>query len=233
MFSKTAAWYDALYSFKNYQQESDDIIELLQREHPHARTVLDAACGTAEHDRYLSTSYQVDGLDISAEFIEIASQKNPDCQYFLADMTDFDLRKTYDIVLCLFSSIGYVKTPENVVRTLRCFARHLDPDGIIVVEPWFVPEAWSPDGTVYMLTAETQDGKICRMNISEQEGRLSILTFHYLIGTRDGVEYVIEQHELGLFTVEEMLAAFDQAGLTVTYDEQGLAGRGLYVARRA
>jgi ubiquinone/menaquinone biosynthesis C-methylase UbiE len=233
MFSKTAAWYDALYSFKNYQQESDDIIELLKREHPHARTVLDAACGTAEHDRYLSTSYQVDGLDISAEFIEIASQKNPDCRYFLADMTDFDLRKTYDIVLCLFSSIGYVKTPENVVRTLRCFARHLDPDGIIVVEPWFVPEAWSPDGTVYMLTAETQDGKICRMNISEQEGRLSVLTFHYLIGTRDGVEYVTEQHELGLFTVEEMLAAFDLAGLTVTYDKEGLAGRGLYVARRA
>ncbi|GAK60429.1 methyltransferase type 12 [Candidatus Vecturithrix granuli] len=231
MFSKTAAWYDALYRFKNYQQESEAIIDCVKREHPHAKTVLDIACGTAEHDRYLSRMYQVDGLDINADFITIASKKNPLSTYFCANMIDFSLKKTYDVVLCLFSSIGYVKTTDNMIRTFQCFKQHLNPDGIIIVEPWLTPETWKPEGRVYMLTGETEDGKICRMNVSEHIGHLSVLIFHYLIGTRNGVEYVTECHELGLFSVKQMSDAFRQAGLSVTHDNEGLTGRGLYVAR--
>jgi hypothetical protein len=84
-----------------------------------------------------------------------------------------------------------------------------------------------------MLTGETAAGKICRMSASGQEGLLSILNFHYLVGTLDGVNYITERHELGLFSVEEMKAAFHEAGLVVEYDEEGLIGRGLYIARRA
>jgi ubiquinone/menaquinone biosynthesis C-methylase UbiE len=83
MFSKSARWYDALYAFKDYKQEADQLIRTLHNEHPAARTLLDVACGTAEHDRYLAACYQVDGLDINPEFIEIAARKNPNCQYFV------------------------------------------------------------------------------------------------------------------------------------------------------
>jgi SAM-dependent methyltransferase len=230
MFENSAKWYDALYSFKDYQQESEAIVSLLRREHPKANSILDIACGTAEHDKYLSKKYSVDGIDINSEFIEVASKKNPDGEYFCADMTDFDLSRTYDIILCLFSSIGYVKTIDNVIKTLRCFKRHLNDDGIIVIEPWFVPAAWNPDDRVYILTGETPEGKICRMNISEQKDSLSILHFHYLIGTVNGVEHFTELHELGLFSVEEIKEAFKFAELSVKYDKEGLTGRGLYIA---
>ena len=232
MFSKSAYWYDVLYSFKDYHQESEAILDLLKKEHPEARTLLDVACGTAEHDRYLSAIYQVDGLDINPDFVAIASKKNPNGQYFQADMTAFALGKTYDVVLCLFSSIGYVKTLDYVVKALRCFEKHLNPGGIAVVEPWFTPETWKPHTSVHMITRETAEGKVCRMNISEQEGPLSVINFHYLVGTLEGVRHFTERHELGLFSGEEMESAFKEAGLRVEYDPQGLTGRGLYVARR-
>ena len=232
MFKDSAKWYDALYSFKDYQQESDAIVSFLTKEYPGADSILDVACGTAEHDKYLSKMYSVDGIDINSEFIKVASKKNPDGKYFRADMTDFDLSKTYDIILCLFSSIGYVKTIDNVIKTLRCFKKHLNEHGIIVIEPWFVPAAWNPDGRVHMLTGETTDGKICRMNINQQEGSLSILNFHYLVGTSNGVEYFTEIHELGLFSVEEMKETFKVVKLSVSYDKDGLTGRGLYIARQ-
>ncbi len=231
MFENSTKWYDALYSLKDYQQESEAIVSFLRREHPRAESILDIACGTAEHDKYLSFTYSVDGIDINSEFIEIASTKNPDGDYICADMTDFDLSRTYDIVLCLFSSIGYVKTIDNVIKTLLCFKKHLSEDGIIVIEPWFVPAAWNPDGRVHMLTGETAEGKICRMNISEQKDSLSILNFHYLIGTGNGVEYFTELHELGLFSLEEIKEAFNTVELSVKYDKDGLTGRGLYIAR--
>ncbi len=231
MFSETARWYDTLYSFKDYHRESGDIINLLKKEHPEAMSLLDVACGTAEHDRYLSKIYNVNGLDINPEFISIASQKNLEGQYFIADMTNFKLNKKYDIILCLFSSIGYARTLENVIKTFRCFNKHLNKGGVAVVEPWFTPEQWNTDGTVHMFTGETTEGKICRMNISKRKGSLSIIDFHYLVGTSNGVQHFTERHELGLFSVEEMKRAFKNAGLMVTYDEDGFTGRGIYIAR--
>jgi len=233
VFEKSAEWYDALYGFKDYQKESAAIATLLKKEHPEATTILDVACGTGEHDKYLSLSYEVDGVDISSEFVLVASKKNPQGKYICADMIDFDLSTRYDVVLCLFSSIGYLRTIENVATALRNFRRHLNADGIVIVEPWFVPEAWNPDGTVFMLTGETAEGKICRMNISEREDSLSVLNFHYLVGTGNGVEYFTEHHELGLFSVEQMKYAFESAGLIAEYSEEGITGRGVYIARKS
>ena len=61
MFENSTKWYDALYSFKDYQRESEAIVSFLRREHPRAKSILDIACGTAEHDKYLSLKYSVDG----------------------------------------------------------------------------------------------------------------------------------------------------------------------------
>ena len=59
---------------------------------------------------------------------------------------------------------------------------------------------------------------------------VALFVFHYLVGTPEGVERFTERHELGLFTVEEYLAAFRACGLEVEYDPLWLNGRGLYMA---
>lgn len=230
MFTKSAHLYDLLYSFKDYAAESEMIMDLVQREAPRAQTILDVACGTAEHDRYLSCRYQVDGMDLESQFVDFAAEKNPRGNYFLADMIDFSLGRSYDVVMCLFSSIGYVRTLENVVKALVCFKRHLNPRGIILVEPWFAPDVWQ-ERLIHMLSAETENLKVCRMNTSSRERNISILNFHYLVGSVGKIEYLTERHELGLFTIDQMLSAFKDADLEVHYNPQGLTGRGLYIAR--
>ena len=62
---------------------------------------------------------------------------------------------------------------------------------------------------------------------------MSRLRFEYLVGSREGLRRESEVHELGLFTQQEMVKAFQSAGLTVEFDPDGLIGRGLYTARRA
>ncbi|OQA19375.1 MAG: dTDP-3-amino-3,4,6-trideoxy-alpha-D-glucopyranose [bacterium ADurb.Bin363] len=86
--------------------------------------------------RYLK-EYEIDGLDINREFIDIAKTKNPGGNYFAGDMKDFNTGKKYDVLMCLFSSIGYVLTPENLTKTFICFRKHLNDRGIVIVEPWF------------------------------------------------------------------------------------------------
>jgi hypothetical protein len=68
------------------------------------------------------------------------------------------------------------------------------------------------------------------MNVMVVEGTVSVADFHYLLGRPQGVEHFTERHELGLFTHEQYLQAFRQAGLEPELDERGLMGRGLYLA---
>jgi hypothetical protein len=52
-----------------------------------------------------------------------------------------------------------------------------------------------------------------------------------LIGMPDNIDHATEIHELGLFTIDEMKQSFNKAELDVVYNEQGLSGRGLYIAK--
>lgn len=234
MFSQSADLYDLIYKqFKDYADESRRIAELLRRVQPDANTVLDVACGTGEHARHLAGDhgFLVDGLDIEPEFVRLAQQKNPSGRFVCADMTDFHMEASYDAILCLFSSIGYVRTLENVERTLRRFHEHLAVGGVVVVEPWIEPEAWQ-SGPVFMHTSEADHVAVCRMSHSTRRGDTSVLTFHYLIGRGEGIEHVTETHALGLFSREQLDRCFAAAGFTaVEYDPEGLIGRGLFTAR--
>jgi len=59
------------------------------------------------------------------------------------------------------------------------------------------------------------------------------MDMHYLIGTPEGTEHYVERHELGLFTSDEMTHVLTDCGLEVTYDAEGLTGRGLYIGQHA
>lgn len=231
MFSKSAALYDAIYTrMKNYESESAQVRDLVRKLRPAAKTMLDVACGTGEHAKYLKADFQVDGIDLNPEFVAIAQSKNQDGLYEVADMTDFDLGRRYDVVTCLFSAIGYAGTRQKLGKAIRCFARHLNGDGLVIVEPWLTPENWIA-GRPFMTTVSEDDLKVCRMNISEtRKGNRSFMKFHYLVGTPSGVTHFTENHNAGLFTIDQMKRAFSRAGLAAQYDEQGIFGRGLYVA---
>jgi len=231
MFSKTARYYDKIYSFKDYQTEAQYLTAVIRRNlRSGGNRLLDVACGTGRHIEHLKKSFEVEGLDISAELLELARQQNPDLLFHQADMIHFELTRRFDIITCLFSSIGYVRTIENLEEAINCMAQHVVPGGVVLIEPWFTPDTWHP-GTVHALFIDEPELKIARVNTSFVEGRLSYFDLHYLIGTPEGTDHFIERHELGLFDQDEMTRAFEVAGLEVSYDKEGLTGRGLYIAR--
>ena len=66
MFGDSSRYYDLIYGFKDYRQEAEFLRILIERVAPGARTLLDVACGTGEHLRYL-TGYQAEGLDLNSD----------------------------------------------------------------------------------------------------------------------------------------------------------------------
>jgi SAM-dependent methyltransferase len=232
MFTKSAHIYDAVYSFKDYAAEAARIRALIEERSPGASTLLDVACGTGKHLEQLRAWYEVSGLDLDPQLLEIAKDRLGDVDLRQGDMTAFSLSQRFDVVTCLFSSIGYVGTVEHLDGAIAAMAAHLNPGGVLIVEPWLTPDVWVADRP-HLLSVDEPDLKIARMTISGREGRLAIMNFEYLIGTTAGIETFSERHAAALFTDEEYRQAFAAAGLAVEHDPDGLIGRGLYIARPA
>jgi len=232
VFTKSARFYDAMYSFKDYGKEAAMVHEAIQA---HMRStgnsLLDVACGTGKHASELDRWYDVWGLDIDEELLKIASMSVPSERLQIADMRNFDLGRQFDAITCLFSSIGYMKSEADMRQAIANMARHLKSGGVLVVEPWLYPEHYqSPH--LHMLTVDQDDLKIARMSNGRREGDVSVINFEYLIMTFDGPIRESERHELGLFSQDQYRQALEAAGLEVDYDPIGPMGRGLFIATR-
>ena len=222
--------FDTIYKFKNYARESEYLRTIINAVVPNAHTLLDVACGRGQHAKFLKHHYAVDGVDINDHYLSAARLKNPSGIYIHADMIDFDLGRSYDVVTCLFSAIGIVRTFERLEQAIMCMARHVKPAGVLIIEPWFAPEQWRP-AKPFILVGELGSGPVYRFSNSVRQGQLSVLMHNYLRCTPFGVEYYRERIELGLFTRDEMVWAFEAAEMVVRYHSEGLMGRGLYVGR--
>src|SRR5262249_46666691 len=106
MFTKTAEFYDAIYSWKNYERESKLLIDLIGRhKRSTGNSLLDVACGTGAHIAHLKGLFAIEGLDLDDQMLAIARAKHPEIRFHRADMIDFDLGREFDVVVCLFSAI--------------------------------------------------------------------------------------------------------------------------------
>jgi SAM-dependent methyltransferase len=229
MFTSSASFYDALYRFKDYGAAVGYLERILDDQAPGAKRLLDVACGTGRHLELLRERYDVEGLDLNPALLEVARERCPGVAFHEADMADFSLEGRFDVVTCLFSSIAYVRTAERLRKAILCMRRHVNPGGVLVIEPWFAPETyWT--GTITANHVDEPDLKIAWMYTSEREDLLSVLDMHYLVGRPAGIETLRERHELGLFTGEQHMEAFRDAGLEARHDPAGPFGRGVYVA---
>ena len=143
MFSQSARFYDAIYSWKNYPEEARRL-ETLIAAHQRApgRTLLDVACGTGGHAPFLRDEFTYEGLDLDPAMLAVARERCPGIPFHQGDMLDFELGRQFDVITCLFSSIAYAKTAPRLEQAIATMVRHLRPAGVLVVEPFFTPDAW-------------------------------------------------------------------------------------------
>lgn len=232
IYDRFVSLYDDAHEFKDYARESDYLIEVIHRHRPTARSLLDVACGTGRHLEYLRREFAVEGLDINPRFLDIARYRLPGVTLHEGDMTEFDLGGEFDVVSVLFGSITFTRTTEVMKQSVEALARHVAPNGLLLVEPLWEPDAHRA-GELKLNVVDKPDLKIAWMYTNERVGDVAYWENHFLVGTPDGIDAFVEVHELGLFTHADYRDAFSSAGLAITeWDPEGPGGRGLYVAQR-
>src|SRR5581483_5863368 len=162
MYTEAAHIYDAIYRHREYAAQAENLHALISERKPDARTLLDVACATGRHLEVLERYYEAQGLDINPTLLALARTRCPRLIFHEANMLDFDLGQSFDVITCLFSSIAYVKTVDRLEQALRSMSRHLTDGGLVIVEPWFTPQTyWT--GTITANHIDEPDFKLTWM----------------------------------------------------------------------
>ncbi len=230
LYKILARYYDSIYKWKDYKKESEKIHNIIkQYKKTKGKKLLDVACGTGNHITYLKKHYKIIGTDLNKEMLEEARKKFPDIKFKRANMVYLKFKKQFDIIICLFSSIGYVKTYKNLEKTISSMSKNLKPGGVLIIEPWLTKESHEI-GKSHITFVDKPDIKITRMTINSIKGNLSLLNFHFLIASRSGIIYLNDKHELGLFEKERFLKIMKDCDLKAKYIKNGfIPNRGLYI----
>ena len=226
-----AKYYDNIYCFRDYLDESVRLQNLIEKYlETGGNSVLDVACGSGLHLKHLKDDFSCTGVDISKAMLKLARKNVEGVNFKEADMKTLQIGKQFDVVMCLFSSIGYVKTYLNLERTIQGFSRHIKEGGLVLIEPSHAESAYV-QGEPRITTYDGKDMKIARVNYASLRQALAVVNMHILIAEK-GVDakYFVDRHDLGVSGVDETLRIMAEAGLKAKYLKGGLMpGRELFI----
>ncbi|TRZ63944.1 class I SAM-dependent methyltransferase [bacterium] len=141
-------WFSSRYYLELYKHrdanEAENLINLIQRTVPlRAKAkILDVCCGAGRHSIELAKrGYDVTGFDLSEFLINRArstasklSESKLKLRFQIKDMRDFDFRKSFDMVVNIFSSFGYFDNDTENFMVFHNAAASLKREGYFVFD---------------------------------------------------------------------------------------------------
>jgi SAM-dependent methyltransferase len=140
--SDYANYYDLFYAEKNYDAETDFLVDAMRRfgSGPLHR-ILDISSGTGGHAIALARcGFRVTAFDRSPAMIGLARAKLAEqglqASFRVADMRTFKERGSFDGCISMFDSVNYLSSLEELGSVLERVRNRLRMGGIFVLQAW-------------------------------------------------------------------------------------------------
>jgi len=201
LYERHAELYDAAFAW-DIENEVDWLLERLG---PDCRSVLEPGCGSGRVLEPLARrGLHVVGIDRSAAMVELARARG--LEAVVADMSDFDLGRTFDGAVCPINTLAHL-SPKELGRHLERMGRHLRPGARYLVQLQLGVEPhsseWETNGLRVVWATEGVDRAAGRQ---QHRSRIELASG----------EVVEELHELTLWTPETWAAAVAASPFTQT-----------------
>lgn len=225
-FTDLAPHYDELMEMVPYDAWVEYVLLLFEIANVKPHTILDCACGTGNVSFELARhGFNVTGVDLSRGMVAAAREKLQQhnlplfLQFEQADLTDFNLNRSFDAATCLYDSLNYILDPVQLEKAFECIARHVVPGGVLVFD---MNAPWAFEANLF-----TQQSRNPRKNLHykwqadfNKETRICDVTMLFERKTEEGVERFSEVHRERAYSQAEVTAMLVRSGWQVlkTYD---------------
>ena len=168
--------YLRVYSERNSEQASREIDFLLGvLQPPVDAQILDLACGAGRHSHALMRRglKNLVAFDLSEELLALAARETRKDKraplYIRGDMRRLPFRRSFDIILSMFTSFGYFEDEEQDALVLKGMARALKAGGRVVLD---LPNRRHVEANLVPESIRTTDGGIIveRRRLREKNG---------------------------------------------------------------
>ena len=228
-----AQLYDLFYRDKPYVDEARFVHDRLSNHGGAApRRVLEIACGTGRHAIELARlGCDVSASDCSASMLDVARNKGvltgSNVEFSLCDMREIPVPgEPFDAVVCLFDSIGYVGSDDELSKVFRCVRSCVKAGGLFLFEYWHAPTMKKKFDPLRVRKIETENSTVLRLSETTLDLHRSTASVKYDIYEleRNGTfEHFSETQTNRFFAVPEMAAFAGQHGFEIVANYAGFA----------
>lgn len=219
-----AKHYDLFNKEKDYEFEARFLKDIMIRfdKNTDGLKILNLGCGTGMHDRKLvDLGFKITGMDQSAEMIEIAKQKVPEANYIVGDMGDFDLNEKFDVIICMFSSLGYLTEQNKVNSFFESISRHLVEEGLLILDVWNGLGVVKDPPIIREMVVENGDLKIVRTSYPNLDVQNFVNNVRFEIKVYDKGELIDEyeeHHKVRFFLPLEIKQCMEDVGINMLHE---------------
>ena len=217
---------DAIAPFYDLDLEgyADDVALYTDLAEEYPGTVLELGCGTGRVALALATAgYEVVAVDSSRAMLDRARTKDAAARvrWIDGDIRELDLARRFALVLAPLGVLQHLATTDEVVTTLEVIARHLESDGIAVIDveaPRAEDFEAGPQPIIEHWTRAWHGGQVTKLVSVEGVPSLGLreVTWHFDEQLAEGpLRRHTAQFFLRTYTQAELDLAGRLAGLTV------------------
>lgn len=243
IYNNFAKVYDSFMSDVPYDEWVDFLEQIWAKYEINPKLVLDLGCGTGTITQKLTNKYDMIGLDISAEMLSFAREKNEknntNVLYLEQDMCEFELYGTVDSIYCLCDGFNYLTEKEDIVNTLKLCNNYLNPKGLLIFDlntEYKFKEIYGDK----VFADNTEAGSYIWINEYDEADKINIYDVNFFILDENTSMYekFDEYHEERAYSLEEIKEMLDLANLEfvlacdINFKEINITTERMYIIAR-
>lgn len=222
LYTTLSEIYEGMYqTFIDYEAEFQFYSNILSEFN--GKSVIEIGCGTGHlAHRFVNKGFEYIGLDLSADMLDIAKNKYPQCQFFQGDMRDFELPKQQDAAIITGRTISYLITNEDVYDTFKTLHQNLNASGVLCFDcidaNAFIPAIQEKEKIVHQATVNGkrfQRDSFWKINLSQSWTFDWLSVYYEEDGNGDLLKIGADNSTIRAFTKDEIILFLTLTGFQI------------------